>query len=106
MLDVSPSGLWEEANDSLHMQRRRLDATKPIREQYQTPTHRGVTEMTNFDSRNAPFEYIALTIATVVFENPSWQVQAKSGLAAQVDAPALQEGLNRWTKDVRLRQKL
>lgn len=112
MLDVSPSALWEEANEAIEYNKRRVAALRAMVDNYRTPWHKGFTSGESFstahkfDSRNHPFEYIALTIAQSVFDNPKWMVTARRGYAAEVDAPALREGLNAWTKEVRLKKKL
>ncbi len=112
MLDVTPGALWEEATDSIAYNKRRKAALKSMFEGYATPWHAGFGEGSSlantrrFNSRNHPFEYIALTIASTVFDNPRWQVSAKRGYAAEVDAPALQEGMNSWTKEIQLKKKL
>lgn len=110
-LDVTPSGLWHECDNAIRFRKRRTDPTDAMIEQFKTPWHGdspsdGSSHLTTFDSRNHPFEYIALTIANVVFDNPRWQVTARSGLASDIDAPALEFALNRWTKDVRLKKLL
>src|SRR5690349_12157036 len=112
MLSVEAQDLWEEGKASIEWHKKRRASTQQMLDAYQTPWHKGLAEgdkygtLTNFDSRNHAFEFIALTIAQTVFDNPRWQVTAKRGYAAEVDAPALQAGLNRWTNDVQLRKKL
>jgi hypothetical protein len=114
-LNIEPGPLWEECHEAIEWHKKRMNALKMMVENYQTPWHRGVTDrawngsstgMMQFDSRNHAFEYIALTISSVVFDNPKWLVTAKRGYAAEVDAPALQDGLNRWTQDIKLRRLL
>lgn len=109
MLDLTPQSLWEEATEAIEYQKRRTAALDEMIRSYQTPWHVGGADQNGFgrfDSRNHAFEFIALTIAQTVFDNPKWQVTADRGYAADMEAPALQAGLNKWTRDQRLRKIL
>lgn len=111
-LDVSPFALWEEADAAIKNNRRRISAMKQMVDAYRTPWHEGTNDPSGmstgerFNSRNHPFEYIAMTIANVVFSNPRWQVTANRGYANEVDAPAIAKSMNAWTKETRLKEKL
>lgn len=112
MLKDDAQSLHLEFQDSIEFFKKRHKATERMIEAYQTPWHKGQSEnniaqtVASFDSKNHALEYIALTIADVVFDNPRFQITAKRGYAASVDAPALQDGLNSVVKEIKLKKIL
>lgn len=106
MLDVDVEALFEETEDAIKWRDTRIGARQKMIESYQTPWHRGASETKGFDSENHAYEYIALMTAKVVFDNPKWDVQTSNEQAQEIDAPALRDGLNRLTRDVKFRKTL
>lgn len=104
MLDLSAKNLHEEIRLAEGFRDTHLDHLDDMLDVYGGEAYRKSNR--KGWSENHPYEFIRSTTSRVIFDNPRVRVRSRQPGAQGEIAKAMQYGLNRWVKDVRLRDTL
>jgi len=104
MIDVNPKHLLEELQAAEQYRDSHIDGMAEQVERFHGPFYNDSSG--EFSPENHYYEYLSLMVPRLVFDNPRVTVSSRrSGTQGDV-ATAIRHGLNRWTRDNRLRELL
>jgi len=104
MIDVAPKKLKEDTDVAMREAKDRLDSLPGMVERYTGRFRKKGQSKADYDPENYSYQYLTLTMADQVANNPKALVRSKAGDDAQ--ALEYKEALDQWVKDVDLRVKL
>jgi len=104
MLDVSAKNLYEEVCSAERFRDAHLSRVPSMVENYVGDSYR--TDLNGQWSENNYYEFIRLTTGKIIFDNPKTRVKTRRPATQRLVAQAMQYGLNRWVRDVKLRRLL
>lgn len=104
MLDTSPEALYREIESAEGYRDKQLRAVNRLIEQYHGPVFKGKDE-TSWENwpENHSYETISLLTPRLAYDNPRVVCKSRRPIRGQVQAKAIEHGLNRWIKDEQLR---
>jgi len=105
MLNIEPSNLWAEYQSAKRYRDSHLETLQERIKRFTGPAYSGKT-FEDFDPESHEYEYISLVLPRVFFDSPRVRVATIRQGTMQQTALALQAGLNRWIREVRLRNVL
>ena len=105
MLNIEPSNLWAEYQAAKRFRDAHLETLNERVRRFTGPAYSGKT-FEDFDPESHEYEYISLVLPRVFFDSPRVRVSTIRQGPMQDLALALQAGLNRWIREVRLRNVL
>lgn len=101
MLDISSEKMFAEYNAAKTFRNKHLESLDQRIRRFHGPAYDGVTN-DDYEPENHEYEYISLVLPQLFFDSPRVRVSTIRQGAMQDIALALQAGLNRWIRDVRL----
>ena len=105
MLNIEPSNLWSEYQAAKRFRDSHLETLGDRIRRFHGPAYSGKT-FEDFDPESHEYEYISLVLPRVFFDSPRVRVSTIRQGTMQSTALALQAGLNRWIREVKLRATL
>ena len=105
MLNCEPENLYSEIQSAERYRDEHLRSYDRRRRRYFGPSYSG-DDVTGYEPENHEFEYVSLLLPKTVFDNPRVKVSSTRMGPIQDIASAVQAGMNRWIRDVKLRKAL
>lgn len=105
MLNCDPQNLYSEIQAAEKYRDEHLRSYDRRRRRFHGPSYAG-DEIQGYEPENHEFEYISLLLPKTVFDNPRVKVTSTRMGPIQDIAGAVQAGMNRWIRDVKLRKTL
>ena len=107
MLKTTPSNLMAEIDAAIDYRDRHLEGYEEKVARYHGPFYNRAGEFTGeYSPENTYYEYVSLMVPRLVFDNPRVQVQSRRPGTQKDVAEALRHGMNRWSRDAKLRKIL
>lgn len=106
MLDISPSNMRTEIETAIKLRRRHTNLTNELIQRYAGQHYREdwTPEMPSHE--NHEFELVVNTIPAVIARNPKVKITSRRPVSQRELAEGMTHGMNRWIKDVHLKDKL
>ena len=105
MINCDPQNLYSEIQAAEKYRDEHLRSYDRRRRRFHGPSYAG-DEIQGYEPENHEFEYISLLLPKTVFDNPRVKVSSTRMGPIQDIASAVQAGMNRWIRDVKLRKTL
>lgn len=105
MLNCDPQNLYSEIQAAERYRDEHLRSYDRRRRRFHGPSYAGDDQLA-YEPENHEFEYISLLLPKIVFDNPRVKVNSTRMGPIQDIASAVQAGMNRWIRDVKLRRTL
>lgn len=104
MLDVNPKNLLQEVQTAEEFRDAHIEGMNEQVERYHGPFYD--SSKGEFSPENHYYEYLSLMVPRLVFDNPKVAVKSRRAGTQGDVATAIRHGLNRWVRDVKLRELL
>lgn len=105
MLNCEPQNMYSEIQSAERYRDEHLRSYDRRRRRYFGPSYAG-DDVLGYEPENHEFEYVSLLLPKTVFDNPRVKVSSTRMGPIQDIASAVQAGMNRWIRDVKLRKAL
>ena len=105
MLNCEPQNLLAEVQAAERYRDEHMRSYDRRRRRFMGPSYSG-DELEGYEPENHEFEYISLLLPKTVFDNPRVKIMSTRMGPIQDIASAIQAGMNRWIRDVKLRKTL
>ena len=105
MLDLSSSNLWTEIKAAESFRDKHLGRVEELIERYAGSSYREDFTAGAWNE-NHMFEFIRLTTARIIFDNPKVRVKTRRPGTQRDVAKAMKHAQDRWVRDVNLRRLL
>ncbi len=106
MLDTKPVKLWKIIETAKDRTKQVCTRTDPIYHRYAGGHVRENISSTEATPENSYFEFIATVMPQIAWKNPKIEVYSTLDRDADMDSKAIHYGLNQWTHDIRLVDKV
>jgi len=107
MLKTTPQALMAEIDSAIAYRDTHLEGYEDKVARYHGPYYNSDgADGSQYSPENTYYEYVSLMVPRLVFDNPRVQVSSRRPGTQQDVAEALRHGMNRWSRDAKLRKLL
>jgi hypothetical protein len=105
MLDLTPSGLWNEIESAERVLKDQLTSYEDMVTGYHGPAYRPVKSEIGYEPVNWSHRWLSNFLPKLAFDNPRVRLTSKRGKEFHEEVQALEAALNRWIRDTGLRRE-